>query len=295
MALDVYKAVTDRIIELLDQGTVPWHHPIRGNDGGKPVPMSLASQRAYRGINVFLLAVTAWLEGYESPYWLTYVQARKMGGHVRKGEKGSLVILWKQHATQDKETGEDITVPVLRHYTVFNTEQCEGIEVPSSATAEDQEEKPVFTPIEAASAIVEGYRDGPRIEHKGSRAFYQPRTDLVCIPESNRFVNPESYYATLFHELVHSTGHSSRLDRGLDQKLSSFGSPDYSKEELVAEMGAAFLAAAAGIGPAMIEQSAAYIDGWRKKLGSDTKLVVQAAGSAQRATDCVLRSTPSHP
>lgn len=288
MALDVYQTVTDRIIELLDQGTVPWRHPTRGGRGDQPPPTSLASQRAYRGINVFLLAVTACLEGYESPYWLTYVQARKMGGHVHKGEKGSLVILWKQYATQDRETGEDITVPVLRHYTVFNTEQCEGIEAPSPATPEDQDEKPVFTPIEAATAIVEGYQDGPRIEHKGLRAFYQPRADLVCIPEPDRFVEAESYYTTLFHELVHSTGHSSRLDRGLDEKLSPFGSADYSKEELVAEMGAAFLAAAAGIGQETVAQSAAYIDGWRRKLSGDTKLVVVAAGLAQKAADWVL-------
>ncbi|MFI4915095.1 MAG: ArdC family protein [Phycisphaerales bacterium JB060] len=288
MALDVYQAVTDRIIELLDQGTVPWRHPIRGGGGDRSPPTSLASQRAYRGINVFLLAVTAWLEGYESPYWLTYVQARMMGGHVRKGEKGSLVILWKQYATQDRETGQDITVPVLRHYTVFNTEQCEGIEVPSPSPAEDQGEEPAFTPIEAASAIVEGYQDGPRIEHKGSQAFYQPKADLVCIPEPDRFVDPKSYYATIFHELVHSTGHRSRLDRGLEKKLSPFGSADYSKEELVAEMGAAFLAAAAGIGTATIEQSAAYVDGWRKKIGSDTKLVVQSAGMAQKAADLIV-------
>ncbi|UYV12407.1 MAG: zincin-like metallopeptidase domain-containing protein [Phycisphaera sp.] len=295
MALDVYTAVTGRIIELLDRGTVPWRHPIRGAGGEQSLPTSLASQRAYRGINVFLLAVTAWLEGYESPYWLTYVQARKMGGHVRKGEKGSLVILWKQYATQDKETGEDITVPVLRHYTVFNAEQCEGIEVPSPATAEDQDEKAEFTPIEAAAAIVEHYEGGPRIEHKGSRALYQPKADLVRIADPDRFVDPESYYATLFHELVHSTGHSSRLDRGLDENLSPFGSADYSKEELVAEMGAAFLAAASGIGQATIDQSAAYIDGWRKKLSSDTKLVVQAAGAAQKAADWVLGDRPSHP
>lgn len=136
MALDIYKAVTDRIIELLDQDTVPWRHPIRGGGGEKPFPTNLASERAYRGINVFLLAVTGWAEGYESPYWLTFVQAKNKGGHVRKGEKGSLVILWKQYATQDKETGDDITVPVLRHYTVFNAEQCEGIEVPPPATVE---------------------------------------------------------------------------------------------------------------------------------------------------------------
>lgn len=292
MALDVYKAVTDRIIELLEQGTVPWRQPIRSSGGEGAFPTNLASQRAYRGINIFLLAVTAWADGYESPYWLTFRQAKEKGGHVRKGEKGSLVIFWKQYATQDKESGKDITVPVLRHYTVFNTEQCEGIEAPSPATPEEDTGEQAFTPIEAAAAIVDGYRGGPRVEHKGARAFYRPREDLVRIAEPDRFVDPESYYATLFHELVHSTGHSSRLERGLDENLSPFGSADYSKEELVAEMGAAFLAAASGISQATIEQSAAYIDGWRKKLSTETKLVVHAAGAAQRAADWVLGQRP---
>jgi len=288
MALDIYKAVTDRIVELLEQGTVPWRQPIRGSGGEGPYPTNLTSDRAYRGINVFLLAVTAWAEGYESPYWLTFRQAKEKGGHVRKGEKGSLMIFWKQYATQDKESGKDITVPVLRRYTVFNTEQCEGIETPSPATPESNEEVQTFTPIEAAASIGDGYLGGPRIEHGGTRAFYRPREDLVRIAEPDRFVDAESYYTTLFHELVHSTGHSSRIDRGLDENLSPFGSADYSKEELVAEMGAAFLAAAAGISLQTIEQSAAYIDGWRRKLSSDTKLVIQAAGAAQRASDWIL-------
>jgi antirestriction protein ArdC len=288
MALDIYKAVTDRIVELLEQGTVPWRQPIRSSGGEGTFPTNFASDRAYRGINVFLLAVTAWVEGYESPYWLTFRQAKEEGGHVRKGEKGSLVIFWKQYATQDRESGKDITVPVLRHYTVFNTEQCEGIEARSPATPEVDAGEQVFSPIETAAAIVAGFKGGPRIEHKGGRAFYRPKEDLIRIAEPDRFVDPESYYATLFHELVHATGHSSRLDRGLDANLSPFGSPDYSKEELVAEMGAAFLAAAAGIGQQTIEQSAAYIDGWRRKIGSDPKLVIHAAGAAQKASDWVL-------
>lgn len=291
MALDVYQAVTDRIIELLEEGTVPWRKPIRGSGGEGAFPTNLASQRAYRGINVFLLAVTAWAEGYSSPYWLTFRQAKEKGGHIRKGEKGSLVIFWKQYATQDRQSGEDITVPVLRYYKVFNAEQCEGIQVPS-LDPETSGDLDAFSPIGSAAAIIDGYRDGPRVEHRGARAFYQPSGDLVRIAEPARFVEPEAYYATLFHELVHSTGHSSRLDRGLDTQLSPFGSADYSKEELVAEMGAAFLAAASGISQDTIEQSAAYIDGWRRKLSTDPKLVVHAAGAAQRAADWVLGDRP---
>lgn len=283
MALDIYQAVTDRIIELLEQGTVAWRQPIVGAESGQS-PTNLESKRLYRGINVFLLAVTAWVEGYGSPYWLTFRQAAARGGHVKKGEKSTLVVFWKQYATKDRESGEPVNIPVLRHYRVFNTEQCEGIEVPEVS---DPDPEP-FVPMEEAARIVDGYQNGPRIEHTGSRAFYRPSIDTVRIAEPGRFVDPESYYVTLFHELAHSTGHTSRLDRGFTTDPKPFGSPDYSKEELVAEMGAAFLAAAAGISPGTIEQSAAYIDGWKRALGGDKKLVVHAAGAGQRAAEWVL-------
>lgn len=291
MALDVYKAVTDRVLELLDQGTVPWRYPIRGGASGEP-PTNLDSNKPYRGINVFLLAVTAWVEGYDSPYWLTFRQAKQRGGHVRQDEKGTLVIFWKQYATKDKQSGEDVTVPVLRHYTVFNVLQCDEIELPGIPDPGFDTEP--FEPLEHAERIVAGYTDGPKIEHRGSRAFYRPREDLVQVAEPERFVDRESYYATLFHELAHSTGHSSRLDRGLDTDLSPFGSADYSKEELVAEMGAAFLNAATEISTGTIEQSAAYIDGWRRRLSDDPKLVVHAAGAGQRAADWIMGQRP-HP
>lgn len=289
MALDIYQAVTDRILSILDQGVAPWRQPIRGTGSEGLLPTNLASLRAYRGINVFLLAMTSWAEGFSSPYWMTYRQAAAKGGHVRKGEKGSLVIFWKQYATRDKKTDEPIKVLVLRHYTVFNAEQCEGIELPSpTAPAESETEQSPFEPIETCAAIVAGYAGGPAIEHRGSRACYRPRTDTVQIAEPERFESGESYYATLFHELAHSTGHSKRLNRGLDRDLKSFGSPDYSREELIAEFASAFLSAAAGIGGQTVEQSAAYIDGWRKKLRSDKKIAITAAGAGQRATDLIL-------
>lgn len=284
--IDIYQAVTDRILETLDKGTVPWRHPIKRSADHDGLPRSMSSKKPYRGVNIFLLAMTSWAKGYESAYWLTYKQAKAQGGQVRKGEKASLVIFWKRYATTDKESGEKKVVPVIRHYNVFNAEQCEGIEAPDAVTP-DPDAAP-FVPIEEAERIVAGYSDGPAIEHGGSQAFYRPGEDLVRIAEPDRFIDRESYYATLFHELAHSTGHSKRLNRGLDQKLAVFGAAEYSKEELTAEMGAAFLAAAAGISPPTIEQSAAYIDGWRKKLKGDKKLIVQAAGAGQRAADHVL-------
>lgn len=291
MALDIYQAVTDRILELLDQGTVPWRQPFkRGSDGTSGIPKNLISDKAYRGINVFLLAVTAMIEGYDSPYWLTFKQARERDAHVRKGEKGSLVIFWKQYATKDKQTGDAINVPVMRHYTLFNVKQCDGLELPtaSETQAELNADEAPFEPNVEAMAIVAGYKGAPRIEHCSGGAFYRSSQDLVSIPEPKEFVSGESYYATLFHELVHSTGHSKRLDRGIDTRAAKFGSIPYSKEELVAEFGAAFLAAASGISPPTIEQSAAYIESWRKKLKGDKKLVVQAAGAGQKAADWIL-------
>ena len=289
--IDIYQAVTDRILDMLDRGTVPWRHPIKRSANADGMPKNLNTAKPYRGVNVFLLTVSAWMNGYESDYWLTFKQARNRGGHIRKGEKASMIVFWKQYAVTDKQTGEEKTVPVIRHYNVFNADQCNGIEAPD-AVPPDQDTPP-FEPIRAAQMIVAGYPNPPDIEHGGGQAFYRPNDDRVRIARPERFESRESYYATLFHELAHSTGHKSRLDRGLGSRLSVFGSPDYSKEELVAEMGAAFLAAAAGISPTTIDQSASYIDGWRKKLKSDKKLVVSAAGAGQRAADWIRNIQPS--
>lgn len=280
---DVYRAVTDRILEMLDRGTVPWRHPIRDSRGGG-WPVNIESGRPYRGINVFLLAITSWLKGYRSPCWATFRQATQRGGHVRRGERSSMVVFWKPYQRSDQESGDLITIPVLRHYNVFNTEQCEGLPAPG---APPEPEVP-FEPIAEAEKIVAGYAEAPSVVHGGHRAFYHPAADRVHLPEPGRFVSREFYYATAFHELAHSTGHSTRLDRGLDRELPPFGSADYSKEELIAEMGSAFLCAAAGISPPTIEQSAAYIAGWRKRLSDDRKLVVTAAGAGQRAADWIL-------
>lgn len=281
---DIYQEVTDKIIDLLDQGTVPWQNPIkRGNGDGWP--KNITSGKNYRGINVFLLGMRAWESGFASDYWLTFRQSKERGGQVKKGEKSSLVIFWKQLDKEDPETGEDIKIPVLRHYNVFNVEQCEGIEIPD---APEEIVTDPFVPLERAEAIVDGFPNPPKINYEGRRAYYRPSIDEVFIPEPEQFEDRESFYNTLLHECSHATGHSKRLNRGLDTDLAPFGSPDYSKEELVAEMSAAFLCAAAGISPPTIEQSAAYIDNWRKQLKGDKKLVVQAAAAAQKSADHIL-------
>ncbi|QDV73810.1 ArdC family protein [Botrimarina mediterranea] len=290
---DIYQEVTNRILELLETGVAPWRQPIKRSANGDGMPKSLSTGKNYRGINVFLLAMTSWAHGYESDYWATFNQVTKQQGKVKKGEKSTLVVFWKQAATKDKESGEEITIPVLRHYNVFNAEQCEGVEAPDQ-NADGGDAEP-FKPIEEADRIVTSYPGGPLVMHTGSAAMYLPKTDTVRIAAPERFETRESYYATLFHELSHSTGHKSRLNRGFDEAPAPFGSPDYSKEELVAEMGSAFLCASAGISPPTIEQSAAYIDGWQKKLKDDKKLVVQAAGQGQRAADHILGATFDEP
>ena len=282
--LDLYQTVTDQILAMLDTGVVPWRSPILGRQSAGH-PKNLESKKQYRGVNVFLLAFTAYVKGYGSSYWLTFNQAKQRGGSVKKGERSSLVVFWKQYETTDKQTGEPARIPVLRYYNVFNAEQMDGIAIPDAVKFEPLE----FNPIEAAEAIASGYADGPVVYHDGGQqAFYRPCSDSVHMPDRTRFTSSEEYYSTLFHELSHSTGHSLRLDRKIDTAPKPFGCADYGKEELIAEMSAAFLSSHAGIQPTVIENQTAYLAGWCKQLKEDKKLVISAAGQAQRAADWIL-------
>jgi antirestriction protein ArdC len=287
MAFDLYAEVTAQISAMLERGVVPWRSPILGR-GTAGHPKNIESNRPYRGVNVFLLAVTAFSRGYSSAYWLTFKQANERGGTVKKGEKSTLVVFWKQLPVTDNETGEKKTIPLLRYYNVFNVEQCEGVAVPDAVPFTPTN----FQPLEGAEKIVKEYANGPVIEHGGTQAFYRPCTDTVRMPEPSRFVTTEEYYGTLFHELGHSTGHGSRLYRKIEVP-KPFGCLDYGKEELVAEMTAAFLCGQCGITPAVIENQAAYIDAWLKRMKEDPKLVVRAAGDAQRAADLILNTSRS--
>lgn len=287
MAFDIYQTVTDKILTALESGVVPWKSAILGS-GAANYPTNFANKKRYRGVNVFLLAMTAFAEGYESSYWLSYKQAAERGGQVRKGEKSTMVVFWTRFDAKDKKTGEDKKIPLMRYYNVFNLSQIDGIEAPDVIKNTKE-----FSPIEECEKIVAGYADGPKIQlDGGSKASYRPTTDSVHMPKNNRFESPERRYCTLFHELGHSTGHSSRLDRKFD---TAFGSELYGKEELIAEMTAAFLCATAGISPATIENSASYIAGWTKGIKGDKKLVVAAAGAAQRAMDRILGTTFAEP
>ncbi|MDY7107505.1 MAG: zincin-like metallopeptidase domain-containing protein [Planctomycetota bacterium] len=278
MANQVYTIVTDRIVQLLEEGTVPWRKPWAGP---AQEPKNLRSGRPYRGINVFLLSAA----GFGSPWWLTFRQAKARGGHIRKGEHGSIVVFYKDWRPEDRtdDDGRPVVIPVLRYYRVWNVEQCEGIDYPKPDVPTID-----FRPIDRCERVVADMPRRPEIRHGEARAWYRPSADVVNMPRPELFTSAEEYYSTLFHELTHSTGHKSRLDRPGIANVQPFGSADYSREELIAEMGAAFLSGFCGIETATIDNSAAYIAGWLSKLRSDRKLVVQAASQAQRAADFIL-------
>lgn len=280
MAIDAYERITARILQQLENGTVPWRKPWRGGEAGHP--RNLVSGRHYRGVNVFLLACAP----YDVPYWLTFRQAKKLGGRVQKGEESTPVVFWRWIERENADTGKVEKFPVLRHYNVFNLAQCDlpPEKVPEVATVPENN----FEPIQVCEDVVAGMPDPPSIRHGGGSAYYRPATDSVQMPRPERFDVREEYYCALFHELTHSTGHPSRLDRPGITELKPFGTPDYSREELVAEMGATFLCGHCGIENAVINNSAAYIAGWLQSLRDDNRLVIQAAGAAQKAADLIL-------
>jgi antirestriction protein ArdC len=271
---DVYQDVTDRIVTALEQGTVPWHKPWTTS-----LPVSIRNGKAYRGVNVLLLG----LAGRADPRWGTFKAIREAGGSVRKGEKGTHIILWKPVVKRAAADGaEPESYMLLKSYVVFNAEQAHGL------PALELDELREHESDERADAIVSGYESGPVVIHGSDRALYSPGQDLVRMPDPERFESSDAYYLTLLHELVHSTGHESRLNR-LEPAL--FGTDPYAREELVAELGASMLAGLAGLEGAAGEQSAAYVAGWLRKLKDDRKLVVQAAAAAQRAADRIVGET----
>ena len=280
----IYDMVTERICQILEQGEIPWRKPWVTSE--RQIPMNLKTRKEYRGINIFLLASC----GFSSRYWLSFKQAKDMGGTVQKGERGSIVIFWKWREIEkkDEETGETEIKkkPLLRYYTVFNLDQIEGIDKPDEPKAVNFD----FSPIQQAEQIIKGMPNPPGITHNDDRAYYRPSQDKVNMPPENLFKVSAEYFCTAFHELIHSTGHKSRLNRSGITDISFFGSHEYSKEELIAEFGAAFLCGAAGIENQTVENSAAYIQSWLKKLRNNRKWLVTAAAQAQKAADYILNN-----
>ena len=292
--MDTYAIVTEKIINLLEQGIVPWRRPWSATG----LPCNLVSKKPYRGVNLLLLSATK----YISPLWLTMKQANELGGSVRKGERSQIVVFWKvdqiakaeTETDPEKDAADEKSRPrfVLRYYRLFNLEQCE---LPQAVLDKlPKIETHQHDPIEAAERIIAGMPNPPEIQYAGSKAYYSPITDRITLPPRELFISAEEFSATKIHECVHSTGSRKRLNRESIAEAAPFGSPTYVAEELVAEMGAAFLCAEAGISPAVVENQAAYIQGWLGKIRSDKRLVIMAAAQAQKAADFILnRSAPS--
>ncbi len=266
--IEAYESITARILESLERGTVPWAKPWTTE-----AARNVRTGRAYRGINTLLLA----LEGRADPRWGTFRAWKEIGGSVRKGERGTHIVLWKraQSKRDVDEDGNPTFYAFMRSYVVFNGEQCDGI--PALPDPEP------FEPIERAAEIIRDMPNAPRLI-VGAEAFYTPSEDTVTLPPAEAFESAEAYYLVAFHELTHATGAENRLG-GLEP--AHFGSDPYAREELVAEIGAAMIGGSAGLS-VDIEHSAAYLNNWRAQLSADPRLIVSAAGESQRRADYVL-------
>lgn len=266
---DVYELVTNRIIEQLEKGVVAWQKPFLDSKA-----VNWVTQKAYRGINTLLL---------EEGEYATFKQIKEAGGKVKAGAKGSIVVFWK-FLEKENEDGETVKFPLLKYYNVFeiNT-QVEGLK------SKRQPRNFTNKPIEEAQKVIDNFINKPRIKYSPGGAYYVPSYDFINMPHMKDFISSEQFYSTFFHELVHSTGHKDRLNREGIKDVVTFGSEVYSKEELVAEMGASLLCGVVGIDTDKIYQnSAAYLQSWLNALKNDKKLLITAAGQAQKAVDYIL-------
>jgi antirestriction protein ArdC len=275
---DMYEMVTRLITERLEAGVIPWKMPWKT---GSSNPRNLVSKKMYRGFNFFYLLSFR----FERPYFLSWKQVQDLGGKVKKGSKTYPVIFWKM---LDSNTEENKKVPFLRYYSLFHVDDVEGIDpakIPNDTAHQND-----FEPIAACEEIIERWKDSPVIEQGHDYAAYVPATDKIKIPYPRHFFKAEFYFSTLYHEAIHSTSHRKRLNRQEQFQDHKFESHDYfySKEELVAELGASYLCAVSGIESETIDNSAAYIQSWLKALKSDNKFFLQAATHAQRAADYIL-------
>ena len=278
---DIYQEVTDRIIAVMEKGELPWLKPWKKSGKGDAVaqlPYNAISGKNYSGVNTLLLFVRSMEQGYQSNAWLTFKQAKELGGHIRKGEKGTTITYASAYMVKEEVNGktEEKKIPFLKKYTVFNVEQCDELDM-----TKFQELKPMKRP--------EGFADldsfiastGAIINHGGDKAaYYGDKRDFIIMPRVEQFEDTERYYGTLLHELTHWTGNKKRCDRNLSGR---FGSESYAMEELVAEMGSAFLCAQFGIHCEL--EHASYLQSWLKVLKADKKAIFTAASKAQQAAN----------
>lgn len=275
---DIYQAITDRITAQLEQGVIPWHKPWIVS--GKACAISRSTGKPYSLLNQLIL-------GKPGEY-VTFAQIKQEGGRIKRGAKAQFIVFWKWIEQEDKDNpGEIKKIAFLRYFNVFHLDDCEGLQ-PKHKTAAAQP----LEPDAAADAIIADYltRSGVKLEHQpGDRAFYRPSTDTVVLPEMEQFAELAEYYSTAFHELTHSTGHASRLNRLT--ATAHFGNEEYSKEELVAEIGAAALVNHVGLETSSsFRNSAAYVQSWLKALQNDKRMIVSAAGQAEKACNLILNN-----
>jgi antirestriction protein ArdC len=272
------------IIKKLEEGVRPWEKSWKTN--GLDMPRNSAG-RAYRGMNVLLLWSAAMIGNFNSPYWITYAQARKMGGFVKKGEKSQSIIFWKTFKKEEtNEAGgiDEKTIPFMKWYAVFNAEQCENLPekfYPKAVEVTESNGEP-RPDVEAWIAGSKAF-----ITHKGERACYSPKDDYIKMPERGAFKTLDHYYGTTAHEMIHWTGYYKRLKRFKEDGGSVFGSEEYAKEELIAELGAAFVGAQFGLPVAHRDDHASYLASWLKKLKDDKRFLLSAASKAQQAVDFI--------
>jgi antirestriction protein ArdC len=281
---DVYSRITSQMVETLEQGVRPWLKPWNAEQAAGRITQPLRfNGQPYSGINILSLWISAAAQGFAAPIWMTFRQAIELNGHVRKGEKGSVVVYTNAitRTERDEETGEDVEheIPYLKGYTVFNIEQIDGLPDHYYAKA-----APKLNPearIDRAENFFAACK--PIIRHGGNRAYYAQETDYVQMPPFGSFRDAESYYSTLAHEMTHWTKHPARLARDFGRK--QWGDEGYAQEELVAELGAAFLCADLELTNEPREESASYIANWLEALKNDTRFIFKAAAHAQRAVD----------
>lgn len=281
---NVYEMVTERVMEQMKQGIIPWHRPWTGAADGA---INYVTRKPYSLLNQMLLG--------RSGEWLSFKQLKERGGNIKKGAKAGMVVFYTKFSYTKDEQQEDgtmiekeHTIPVLRYYNVFHIDDCTGID-------SKLEDKPVTTaePIEAAEEIVNGYVSRESLRFKNdepsNRAYYSPALDEVVVPMLSQYADAEEYYSTTFHELTHSTMKKSRCNREAENKIAAFGSKDYSREELVAELGSAYLCTTAGLNnEKAFRNSVAYIQGWLRALANDSKMIVWAASRAEKAARYIM-------
>ena len=279
---DIYGFINGQIVKKLENGVIPWRKPwkVAIVDGQQySIPHNYATKRPYSGVNAFLLALTP----YSTPMFLTFNQVVELGGMVKKGAVSLPVVFWKPLKPEKEGDKSEKNRLVLRYYRVFNIEDTT---LPVEIQEPQKQDRPKV--VEACERILDQMPNCPRIVNNDlSRCYYSPALDLVNMAPAQNFKSPEDYYSVLFHELVHSTGHSSRLNRPEITGIASFGNQTYTKEELTAELGAAYLCGISGISAQTIENSAAYLAGWMNRLRDDKRFFFEAAQKAQRAANFI--------